>query len=201
MMTSIFLRLHRFPHHPPNKSKSITAVIRSFSSCPFQVLGLGGTHYQSSSSITYQQVHSAFRKLALMHHPDTSQGRNKDSNEFTRIKEAFDSIVEGPDGIAVLREHSSKVRREHKSNDSGESSQHETTNHNASFLHPSLNPSILREVVEVADMSPGGLDKGGMWEYARSVQNMAKEDGLPPLRMEGGSGEVDQPKKRRGRKK
>ena len=201
MMTSIVPRLCRFPL-PPAKSKSIS-TIRSFSSCPFEVLGLSSAQYQTSRSPvkpspTYQQVHSAFRKLALLHHPDTSEGRNKDSEDFTRIKEAFDSIVEGPDGIAVLRDSYHEARPEHKSNVSSES-QHET-NHYASFLHSSLNPSILREVVEAADMSPGGLDRGGMWEYARHVRNMANEDGLPPLRMEGG-GEVDQSKKRRRRKK
>ncbi|KAL3768385.1 hypothetical protein ACHAWO_010617 [Cyclotella atomus] len=35
------------------------------------------------------------------------------------------------------------------------SSVHHETNH--TFLHPSLNPSILREVAQVADMSPGGF--------------------------------------------
>jgi hypothetical protein len=191
-------------------------AIRSFSSCPFQILGLKSVHHHQSSraplksaSVTYSQVQAAFRKLALVHHPDTANkgtkdgddSKRNDSREFTRIREAFEAIVEGPGGMAVLRENklyesisSSQSKDDIKSTNE---SFHET---NKAFLHPSLNPSILREVAEVADMSPGGLDKGGMWEYAKSIRNMAQEEGLPPLHVEGGENDQRRTGRRRRKK-
>jgi hypothetical protein len=38
-------------------------------------------------------------------------------------------------------------------------------------------------------MNPGGLDKGGMWQYANMIHKIAKEEGLPPLRV--GVGEAE----------
>ena len=156
-----------------------------------------------NASITYEQVQAAFRKLALTHHPDTAEKqvpldgnsiKNGNNEEFTRIRQAFESIVEGPGGIALLRDQYSEISQEHQTNDNSSSNELPNT---ATHLHPTLNPSILREVAEVADMSPGGLDRGGMWQYAKMVKNMAQEEGLPPLQLEG----VGEVKTRRRRKK
>ena len=58
------------------------------------------------------------------------------------------------------------------------------------FLHPLVNPQILREVADVAkNMNPGGLDKGGMQQYEDMIHNMAEDEGKvsrPPLRVDGG---------------
>ena len=154
--------------------------------------------------MTYEQVRSAFNKLALLHHPDTA--RRNDGNdraagnvkEFTMIRTAFEAIVEGPDGIAVLKSDLS-CESVHSTN----SQDNESTSNrelNGTFLHPSLNPSILHEVAEVASrMNPGGLDRGGMWQYANMVKKAKEEGGLPDLQL-GGGGEAGEKKRRRRRR-
>lgn len=200
----------------PLRQRPAALASRSFSSCPFQTLGLKSTDHhlsskaqlKSSAPITYEQVRAAYRNLALVHHPDTadkssSNGSEVDARNFNRIKEAFDAIVEGPGGLAVLRgRHSAKSSDYYsaKDNDGANSDNNNVQHHEKShtFLHPTLNPSILREVAQVADMSPGGLDRGGMWQYANMVRTVAEEEGLPPLQV---GGDVEEEKKRRRRRK
>ena len=124
--------------------------------------------------------------------------KNGDDGEFTKIRQAFEAIVEGPGGLAVLRDQYSESSEEHTTTYASNSNSGNEHPNTTTHLHPSLNPSILREVAEVADMSPGGLDRGGMWQYAKMVKNMAQEEGLPPLRVEGADVAV---KTRRRRKK
>ena len=72
------------------------------------------------------------------------------------------------------------------------------------FLHPSVNPNVLHEVVDVAEtMNPAGLDRGGMWQYANMIRNMAKEEGkgLPPLRVGGGDDAKESENRVRRRRK
>ena len=78
------------------------------------------------------------------------------------------------------------------------------------FLHRSVDPQVLREVVDVAkELNPSGLDKGGMWAYANLIRNMAEDEekGLPPLRVGGSdeaakeSTESGRPKRRRRKRK
>lgn len=173
---------------------------------------------------TYKEVQFAFRKLALRYHPDTAnnnlhQQHNGDesssdhnnygvvmmsSSSFTEIREAFEAIVEGPNGEAILRnknyytsmsssneEHYDKnemdIRNNHKR---PPLPPHDNSNNNLFQQHSSLNPQILREVAQVAEeMNPGGLDKGGMWQYANMVNRMVKEEGLPPLQVGNGGDE------------
>jgi hypothetical protein len=212
--SSFLLNMMQLLLQPIRQQSAPLLASRSFSSCPFQTLGLKNSRQRQSSSrapsksasvITYEQVRSAYRKLALVHHPDTADksfpnGSEVDARHFNRIKDAFDAIVEGPGGMAVLRDPSSKSFGHSNStnNEDANSSSnlHHETNH--TFLHPSLNPSILREVAQVADMSPGGLDRGGMWQYASMVRNMAEEEGLPPLQV---GGDVEEEKKTRRRRR
>ena len=54
-------------------------------------------------------------------------------------------------------------------------------------------------------LQPGGLDKGGMWEFARSVAERVKNGGVAPLRvkLEAGNkvgGDKVGPKRRRRRR-
>lgn len=151
--------------------------------------------------------------MALKHHPDTNP--NSSATEFTRIRDAFEAIVEGPSGVAVLRDdHPYLDRSEEEGNDvdvPSEAFSDETRSvfqdERNGFLHPSVNPQILHEVAEVAEkMNPGGLDKGGMWQYANMIRNMAEDDakgGLPPLRVGGGdeTGRESGTRSRRRRKR
>jgi hypothetical protein len=174
----------------------------SASHCPFKVLGLKPT------TTTYKEVQLAFRKLALRYHPDTANNNlyqhgddtdhnngammSSSSSSFTEIREAFEAIVEGPNGEAILRNNNDYTVSSSSFNGSyGEESVSHNHNKrpppphdNNNLFHSSINPQILREVAQVAEeMNPGGLDKGGMWQYANMVNRMAKEDGLPPLQL------------------
>lgn len=191
----------RLPHRFVRKRFASSLV----SHCPFKVLGL-----KSPTTTTYKEVQLAFRKLALRYHPDTANnnshphGDETDHNNgvmvsspssFTEIREAFEAIFEGPNGEAILREDndyttsSSSFNQNIRRNSSQESDLHNhnkrpTPPHDNNLFHSSINPQILREVAQVAEeMNPGGLDKGGMWQYANMVNRMAKEEGLPPLQL------------------
>lgn len=171
--------------------RSFARVSRLFSSCPFQVLGL------KNKGTAYVQVQAAFRELALKHHPDVS-GHGRSTNQFIRIKDAFHSIEEGPSGIAVLRDDNhckDRLSGDEKESDvqcNGDDVEFiadPRDKHNG-LIHPSVNPQILHEIADMAEkMNPGGLDRGGMWQYANMISNLRKKhgsDGLPPLRVEGG---------------
>ncbi|KAL7472273.1 hypothetical protein ACHAXS_012606 [Conticribra weissflogii] len=204
MRRSLLLLLN--PTHPNGR----IIQQRHFSSCPFQTLGLEKPKFKSNrheSSISYEDVRVAFRKLALQHHPDMvvakrrkDEGGQKDYNpvemkrsslEFTKIREAFEAIVEGPNGVAILRDgcHDSSYGMERGGRDrdkNDDSNFHHEEIYG--FLHKSVNPRVLHEVAEVAaTMNPGGLDRGGMWQYANMIRNMAECDGkgLPPLQVGG----------------
>lgn len=196
-----------------------TSIHRCFSSCPFKILGLKKrkktaqtteTRGDHTTTITYAEVRTAFRQLALKHHPDTSSlNSGSSSAEFTRIKEAFDAIVEGPSGIAILRnDQQPRIDSDDSKDDvpdnTGETNYNSFQNEQNGFLHPSVNPNILHEVVDVAEtMNPAGLDRGGMWQYANMIRNMAKEEGkgLPPLRVGGGDDAKESEKRVRRRRK
>jgi hypothetical protein len=162
---------------------------RRYSSCPFQVLGLNS---KEDRAIKYDQVRVAFRELAFKYHPDTSNSDNTDK-EFIRIKDAFEAIEEGANGIAIVRDdHSYTDRHDSDEHHCDDSSIRDAKKYNAfqdelnGFLHPSVNPQILHEVASVANnMNPGGLDRGGMWHYANMIRNISPSH-LPPLRVEGG---------------
>mmetsp|Transcript_26427 Transcript_26427/g.56199 ORF Transcript_26427/g.56199 Transcript_26427/m.56199 type:complete len:229 (+) Transcript_26427:3-689(+) len=176
---------------------------RHFSSCPFQTLGLNSKisaqstpAYRVEHAVTYEQVQIAFRELALKHHPDTNSNNESGDNSsenFNRIREAFEAIAEGPNGIAVVPDEYSEAEQRKSVNvmnvpDGDREKQKAAQNEQNGFLHSSVNPKIFREVADVAEkMNPGGLDRGGMWQYANMIRNMAdkNEDGIPPLRISG----------------
>ena len=193
------------------KDSSVRRAISTSSSyCPFQILGLPSPSSSSLKCVVkYEDVRIAFRKLALQHHPDTaaSQSQHADStlssssssstnnDTFATIRKAFEDIVEGPNGEAVLRCHDYKKSRQYYNNDDMEINRtavDSSSNDDDSLLHSSINPQILHEVAQVAEeMNPGGLDKGGMWQYANMIHKIAKEEGLPPLRVGVGEAEID----------
>ena len=156
--------------------------------------------------VSYKQVQMRFRELAKQYHPDTAKNKAGSVDDFNIIRQAFESIKEGEDGVAVLVEDSrfyiSQEMNEETSCKDDTFSEEEQNG----FLHSSVNPSVLHEVAEVArTMNASGLDKGGMWAYATMIRNQAenkKSKGLPPLRVEGGDSEdMQQPKRRRRRKR
>lgn len=166
------------------------AISTSSSYCPFQILGLPSPSSSSSSLkcvVKYEDVRIAFRKLALRHHPDTAakhadSSSSTNNNTFAAIRKAFEDITEGPNGEAVLRYHVKS--RQYYNDDDMEINQTADSSNDDSLLHSSINPQILHEVAQVAEeMNPGGLDKGGMWQFANIVSKIAKEEGLPPLRV------------------
>lgn len=224
MTTAVVLRHYCFSPpsticHPSQRLRSH----RSFSSCPFQILGFKRNnihrHHCSpspskNSPVTYEEVRASFRKLALLHHPDTAARDGADTSykpydkksasvEFTRIREAFEAIVEGPAGMAVLRcdyNGTHTLRESHENKNNNNTANHHEQN---TFLHPSVNPQVLHEVLQVAKtMNPAGLDRGGMWQYANMIRHMAEDHGkgLPPLRIDHAANE-DEKKTRRRRKK
>ena len=173
----------------------------------------------SISTTAYKEVQMAFRKLALRHHPDTASSQqhgddtehNIMSYSFTEIREAFEAIIEGPNGEALLRKNyeytsSFKHNAQYRDNDKNNNNEMDINSnnnrpppHDSDLFHSSLNPQILREVAQVAEeMNPGGLDKGGMWQYANMVNRMAKEEGLPPLRVGNGGGDIEDDRSRSG---
>ncbi|KAL9185391.1 hypothetical protein ACHAXT_003168 [Thalassiosira profunda] len=195
---------------PPVQVKEVVSRSRGFASCPFRVLGL-------KKRTTYVAVRTKFRELALQHHPDTNSGAGS-SEEFGRIREAFEAIAEGPSGAAILREDCTYMERKSMDdNDDGAPNGDEKANRdiheeydNGFLLHRSVDPQVLREVVDVAkEMNPSGLDKGGMWAYANLIRNMAEDEekDLPPLRVGEGdeatkeSAERGKPKRRRRKRK
>ncbi|EJK51378.1 hypothetical protein THAOC_29450, partial [Thalassiosira oceanica] len=185
---------------------------RTFASCPFNVLGLKNGRSNNTrtavdrldqKSISYKQVQMRFRELAKQYHPDTA--KNKGSVEdFNVIRQAFESIKEGEDGVAVLVEDSRFFSGQEENEETSCRDHAFSEEEQNGFLHSSVNPSVLHEVAEVArTMNASGLDKGGMWAYATMIRNQAENasKGLPPLRVEGGNSEGTQEPKRRRRRK
>lgn len=135
---------------------------RSSTKCPFEILGIATT-------ASPEQVKTAFVTLALQYHPDTSQASS--AERFNQIRQAFESIqgggkhqIEPTTGPKVVRQHDSL----------------HTTVH--------LDAATRREVAKVANMSHAGLDKGGMWDFARMIAQEEKESPVQddPLLIQGG---------------
>mmetsp|Transcript_10629 Transcript_10629/g.15644 ORF Transcript_10629/g.15644 Transcript_10629/m.15644 type:complete len:182 (+) Transcript_10629:376-921(+) len=125
------------------------------------------------NSISYDDVKKAFVKQALKHHPDRSTGS---SAEFVKVRRAFESVKELPDGSCLII---------------GEDEMIQWTDQSLSdwFLHETgqplsfhMNSATRKEVAEVANtMQQSGLDRGGMWEMARMI---AQEEADCPSRPE-----------------
>lgn len=128
---------------------------------PFHILGIPKTS-------SYQQVKQRFLELALKHHPDVL-GDGDDGSEFIRFRAAFEMIRETEDGKARL---SGKGEDNHWTDEEFQAWFYEETGHQDVLFKIDL--STRKEVIEVANsLSQGGLDRGGMWEMART---MAEEE-------------------------
>jgi DnaJ-class molecular chaperone len=94
----------------PYIRSTFNASQRFFStgSCPFKVL-------QVSRGSTYAEAKKSFLKVAMHHHPDTIQQRldpddehyeetlKKSVDKFMTARKAFEGLVEGDDGVCLLR--------------------------------------------------------------------------------------------------
>lgn len=126
----------------------------------------------------YEKVKKAFVQLAFRHHPDTSNNKNsnqKDSdkddpgNSFVRIRRAFESI-ENVNGQAV---HATEENTTAWTDETLTTWFHQETGQHLSFK---MDASTRLQVANVSrTMSPGGLDRGGMWELAASVARQQEE--------------------------
>lgn len=173
--------------------------------CPFFTLGI-------PSSSSYAEVKAQFIKLALKLHPDVvdeqreeeaelrSTGTRSSADAFIAAREAFEAIVEShDDGMAILREDAANAAEAAPGWGEAEFEAwfHEETGHTVpyDYGHMStrhMDPAVLREVAEVTDgMSEGGLDKGGMWAYARELREKTRNGSMPSLRVSDGGSSTD----------
>eukprot|EP00521_Asterionellopsis_glacialis_P001226 CAMPEP_0195260172 /NCGR_PEP_ID=MMETSP0706-20130129/8423_1 /TAXON_ID=33640 /ORGANISM="Asterionellopsis glacialis, Strain CCMP134" /LENGTH=187 /DNA_ID=CAMNT_0040313855 /DNA_START=111 /DNA_END=674 /DNA_ORIENTATION=- len=140
----------------------------------------------------YRDVKQAFIKLALQHHPDTApktsssssasevqQSKKSTTELFFQIRHAFESIRADDQGKAILvkEEYTTTTTTprgfqegtEYRWSDEEMTAWfHQETGHRLSFYMDDL---TRHEVIQVSKtMSRGGLDKGGMWEMAASLE-------------------------------
>ncbi|GAX16498.1 hypothetical protein FisN_7Lh214 [Fistulifera solaris] len=122
----------------------------------------------------------------MEHHPDTMSKKDEESmansrDIFIAAREAFEQIVEGPNGSAILRSEADK------DSDDFEDWFKQETGHDLPFM----DAATMKEVAKMTETVGGGLDRdGGMWTLARMVTNSVKSggDARDVLRLEAGDG-------------
>lgn len=149
---------------------------------PFHVLGLKESPEQVVE-IPFSTVKKRFLTIAMKHHPDTTQQEdNEQSREiFIAARKAFEALVEGPNGVAILRSESDDYEEDLDTWFRNE------TGHDMPFM----DAATMKEVAEMTETVGGGLDRdGGMWTLARMVTNSVKSGGNPNdvLQLEAGEG-------------
>ena len=183
---------------------------------PFHVLGL-----KASDKVDYNTVKRTFLQIAMQHHPDTTnadteQERDEHRDIFVAARKAFERIVEGPDGLAVVRSDETAATFD------DEEALNEWFHQESGGLDmPFMDLQTRKEVSRVMEEIGGGLDRDGgtggvvyeswhdgstehelnfspfltligiatgMWTLARMVANDAKNggDGSSLLRLEAG---------------
>jgi hypothetical protein len=162
---------------------------------PFQVLGLEKskkvTDDDASEGILYATVKRTFLKIAMTHHPDTSTADtpeevSKHREIFLAARKAFEAIVEGSNGIAILRSESEKHKNTKDDDHDFEAWFQNETGHSM----PYMDMKTMKEVAEMTETVGGGLDRdGGMWTLARMVTASIKSggDGKDILSLEAGT--------------
>jgi hypothetical protein len=144
---------------------------------PFLVLGLlVKANKGKVIDISYARVKKRFLEIAMKHHPDTA-GNDDDADKhrdtFIAARIAFETLCEGPDGLAILKSESEKYQKDYE----------EETNLNAWFKNetghdiPFMDAETIKEVAEMTEtVGMGGLDRdGGMWTLARMVTASARQ--------------------------
>ena len=149
---------------------------------PFRVLGL------PSKDTTYKTVKQKFLQIAMKHHPDTTNAESDEERDehrqvFVAARMAFEDIVEGPDGMAIMRSESDEAWDDEELN---EWFHQESGGHDMPFMDVKTRKEVSRVMEEIG----GGLDRdGGMWTLARMVANDVKQggDAASILRLEAGN--------------
>lgn len=166
---------------------------------PFQILGMVDAGRKKEDAILFKDVKKTFLRIAMEHHPDTMSKKDEESmansrDIFIAAREAFEQIVEGPNGVAVLRSESNK------DSDDFEDWFKQETGHDMPFM----DAATMKEVAKMTETVGGGLDRdGGMWTLARMVTNSVKSggDARDVLRLESGDGKgIDGVLRRRRRR-
>jgi hypothetical protein len=156
--------------------------------CPFEALGLqrhrnskelDGGGNGDLAPLTFKEVRATFLKIAMAHHPDTTSAETEEEVEmhrelFIRAREAFEKIVEGPHGTAILKSESpdSADSELHPSAVDLEAWFRQETGH----AMPFLDLQTLKEVAEMTETVAHGLDRdGGMWLLAEMVSDSVKK--------------------------
>lgn len=109
--------------------------------------------------IPYAKAKKAFLQIAMKHHPDTSDADSEDAKRedhdiFVAARKAFENIVEGPEGRAVLRSESDEAWEEEEFS---EWFREETGGYDMPFM----DARTMKEVAEMTDKIGGGLDRDG----------------------------------------
>jgi hypothetical protein len=144
----------------------------------FAVLGVTRSH-------KYVAVKSAFLQIAMKHHPDTVTADTEDEREsskeiFVAARKAFEAIVAGPDGLAILKSETADYVEE----DLDQWFKSET-----GYDMPFMDAATMKEVAEMTESVGGGLDRdGGMWTLAMSGGGYRRicGDGRSLLQLEAG---------------
>jgi hypothetical protein len=152
---------------------------------PFAVLGVARTE-------SYSDVKRTFLQIAMKHHPDTTAAgtegeREANKDVFVAARKAFEAIVAGPGGLAILKSESADHVEE---DDLDQWFKNET-----GYDMPFMDAKTMKEVAEMTESVGGGLDRdGGMWTLARMVADTVKSggDGRSLLQLDAGTIKGDQ---------
>lgn len=146
---------------------------------PFKILGI-------SIDTPYVEAKKTFLRIAVDHHPDTSgaktdKERDYSRDVFIRARQAFEQLVEAPDG-------SIWHKKEAEAMPNFDDWFLRETGLNSPF-DVNLDPQTIKEVAAMTEEYGGGLDRdGGMWQLAKSITTAHKAggDGSDILRLESG---------------
>jgi DnaJ domain len=151
---------------------------------PFRILNVQRTD-------SFKAVKTIFLKLAMAHHPDRCSNSAKNNpTEQTRHKEifmaarkAFEQMMEGPDGLVMLKCESEDYQDDQSNMDAS------WFKHETGYDMPFMDQATMKEVAKMTEDLGSGLDRdGGMWTLAKMVTNAVNSggDATSILRLEAG---------------
>ena len=107
---------------------------------------------------TYAHIKATFLRLAMAHHPDTHAADTPEQAQvhretFLAVRAAFETIVAGPDGTALLKAESDQHA------DEGDMDVWFKTE--TGYDMPFMDARTMREVAEMTETNDIGLDRDG----------------------------------------